>query len=77
MSLGPGLRVHDAAVELVHSGPLGGVALLVAVVALAHPEEVRRERDAWLMPVTGSVHVPCSVQRLSLLDHSADAMAWW
>ena len=40
----PRLGVHDLALVVVHAGPVGGVALLVAVVALAHPQEVGGER---------------------------------
>ena len=41
----PGLRVDNAPLILIHARPLRGVALVVAVVALAHPKEVRRERQ--------------------------------
>ena len=41
--LGPGLRVHDAALEALHARPLRRVALGMAVVALAHPQELRGE----------------------------------
>ena len=41
--LRPGLRVDDAALEVVHALPLRRVALRVAVVALAHPQEVGGE----------------------------------
>ena len=43
--LRPGLGVHDAALEVLHPLPFGRVAFGVAVVALAHPQEVRREAD--------------------------------
>ena len=35
--------MHDLALEIGHPRPFGGVALRVIVIALAHPEEVRRE----------------------------------
>ena len=41
--LRPGLRMDDPALEAFHARPFGCVALGVPVVALAHPEEVRRE----------------------------------
>ena len=42
----PGLRVDDLPLEVGHAGPLGRVANRMPVVALAHPEEVRREGAA-------------------------------
>jgi hypothetical protein len=39
----PGLRVHDRTLEVRHARPLGGVALGVPVVALAHPQEAGGE----------------------------------
>ncbi len=39
----PGLRMDDLALEPVHARPFGGVALLVAVIALAHPQEAGGE----------------------------------
>ena len=35
--------MDDAALELVHVGPLRGIALGMAIIALAHPEEIRGE----------------------------------
>ena len=35
----PFLGVHDVALEGLHARPFGGVALAMAVIALAHPEE--------------------------------------
>ncbi len=39
----PGLRVDDAALEVGEALPLGRIAFVVAIVALAHPEEVAGE----------------------------------
>ncbi|MGY3462497.1 hypothetical protein ACVWW5_007947 [Bradyrhizobium sp. LM3.4] len=39
----PGLRMNDAALEAVRALPFRRVAFRMAVIALAHPEEVRRE----------------------------------
>jgi hypothetical protein len=41
--LRPILRVNDPALEVLHSAPVGGVALRMTVVALAHPQEIRGE----------------------------------
>src|SRR6516164_4080509 len=41
--LRPILRVNDPAFVVLHSAPFGGVALAMAVVALAHPQKVRGE----------------------------------
>ena len=41
--LRPGLGVDDRPPEFVHTLPLGCIALLVAVVALAHPQEAGGE----------------------------------
>ena len=43
--LRPGLRVNHRAGEPIQSGPVRRIALAVAVVALAHPQEVGREPD--------------------------------
>jgi hypothetical protein len=43
--LGPLLRVNDPALEGLHGLPLRRITFRVAVVALAHPEEVRREAN--------------------------------
>ena len=45
--IGPGLRVHDAALVLVHARPFGRVALRMPVVALAHPKERGGEAHAF------------------------------
>src|SRR5262249_50661830 len=39
----PGLRMHDPALEAIHSRPLRCVAFGVAVIALTHPEEIAGE----------------------------------
>ena len=58
----PRLRMHDLAPIVVHARPVGCVALLVAVVALAHPQEVGGERhrlgDAGRGVGAGRVHGP-------------------
>src|SRR5262249_4747685 len=41
----PGLRMHDAPLEVAHAVPFRGVAFGMAIIALAHPEEVRRYDD--------------------------------
>ena len=41
--LGPFLRMDDRALELGHALPLRRIALGVAVIALAHPEEIGGE----------------------------------
>src|SRR5258708_11398923 len=41
--VGPALRVNDAALEGCHPLPFRRVALRMAVIALAHPQEVRGE----------------------------------
>ena len=41
----PGLRMHDAALEVVHAVPFRRIAFGMAIVALAHPEEIRGYRD--------------------------------
>src|SRR5271165_5384821 len=43
--LRPGLRVNDPALELLHPRPFRRIALRMAIVTLAHPEEIRRETD--------------------------------
>ena len=39
----PALRMHDAALEGLHPRPFRGVAFRMPVIALAHPQEIRRE----------------------------------
>src|SRR6185437_8020461 len=39
--LGPGLRMRDAALVALHALPVRRIAFGMAVIALAHPEEVR------------------------------------
>ena len=53
--VGPRLGVDDLTSEPVHALPLGGVAGTVAVVPLAHPQEVAGEPD--LLPGVGAGHV--------------------
>ena len=43
--LRPGLRMDDPALVAVHAGPVGGVALVVLVIALAHPQETGAELE--------------------------------
>src|SRR6187431_600828 len=43
--------MHQAAFEALHAKPLGRVALGVAVVALAHPQEARGELHPFRLPV--------------------------
>ena len=38
--LWPRLRMHNAALVILHAGPFGGVALGVLVIALTHPQEI-------------------------------------
>ena len=66
--LGPVLRVDDRAGEAVDPLELGRVALVVAVVAAAGPEEVAGQPHA-SRPL--SVRSASTVQRASALDHSA------
>ena len=40
---GPGLRMDDGALEVGHAGPLRRIALVVVVIALAHPQEAAGE----------------------------------
>ena len=54
----PRLRVDDAALEGVHVLPLRRVAGLVAVVALAHPQEVRGEAQRFARIGAGRVNRP-------------------
>ena len=56
--VGPRLRVHDAPLEAVHPGPLGGVALGVAVVALAHPQEAGGEAEVLTRVGAGDLERP-------------------
>jgi hypothetical protein len=43
--VGPFLRMDDPALELVEIRPLRRIALRMAIVTLAHPEEIRREAE--------------------------------
>src|SRR5207237_2383531 len=43
----PALQVNDAALEAFHPLPFRRVAFRMAVVALAHPQEIRRKSDGF------------------------------
>ena len=66
--VGPGLRVHDPALEAVHPRPLRRVALGVPVVALTHPQESGGDHDL----ARPTVPVAAIVHRRSSLDQVAD-----
>jgi len=55
--------VEEAAVEGVGAGPVGRVAVFVAVVALAHPEKVGGEAQLFLGVGAGGVDGPEAVFR--------------
>src|SRR5829696_7429441 len=42
---GPGLRMDDAALVVGHTLPLGRIAFGMPVIALAHPQEARRDAE--------------------------------
>ena len=59
--------MDDLALEVVHALPFGRVAFGVAVIALAHPQEIGGDAEGLAV----SVRVPSMVHRLSLLDQLA------
>ena len=70
--LGPGLRVHDGAGEVVHAFEIGQVPVVVAVVAAAGEEEARRELDGLVVSVRSAV----MRQSESGVDQSAAMTRW-
>src|ERR1700679_2308538 len=54
----PRLRVNDPPCETLHAFPLGRVAFLVPVVALAHPEKIRGEANGRAVALAGSLQRP-------------------
>ncbi len=57
----PCLGVHDLAVETIHSLPFRGVTPAVAVVPLAHPQEVAGEADLFAGIGAGDLERPTPV----------------
>jgi len=45
--IGPCLRMHEPALEPIHSGPFGRVTFRVSVIALAHPKELGADLDGF------------------------------
>src|SRR5439155_11913942 len=54
----PGLRVNDTTLESLHPAPFGCVALRVAIVSLAHPQEIGGKADLVPSILAGSVEGP-------------------
>ncbi len=64
--------MHDRALELIHAGEVGLIAVVVAVVAAAREHEAARELDDLVGVVRSAVMRHCA----SSVDQSALTMRW-